>query len=103
MSNSESTTRISDRSASAAPELDRLAGATPNRRLRVVAVEPDHEAALAQEGLRVGVEIALERRLGLGGPLIVRLGRTRLALARSVAATIHVAPVCPAVEFGAEA
>lgn len=64
--------------------------AAPGRRLRVVAVGPDHEPALAQEGLREGAEISVERRLALGGPMIVRLGRTRLALARSVATTVLV-------------
>ncbi len=34
----------------------------------------------------------VERRLALGGPLIVRLGRTRLAVARRVAADVLVEP-----------
>ena len=52
---------------------------------------------LAPEGIDVGVELCVERRLALGGPLIVRLGRARLAMARSVAAGVTVEP---AVESG---
>jgi Fe2+ transport system protein FeoA len=90
VSNPEQATWISRGAASTEPDLSRLVDAVPSRRLSVVAIGPDHESALAQEGLRVGVEISVERRLALGGPMIVRLGRTRLALARSVAATILV-------------
>ena len=75
----------------------------PGRRLRVVAVAPEHEPALAQEGLGIGVEISVERRLALGGPLIVRLGRTRLALARTVAGSILVACLDEAAACRSEA
>ncbi len=92
VSNPDPATRISDRArAAGSTDLDRLVDATPGRRLRVVAVGSDHESALAQEGVGVGAQITLERRLAPGGPLIVRLGPTRLALAKSVAATIRVA------------
>jgi Fe2+ transport system protein FeoA len=100
VSNPESATRISRGTVSTQPDVDRLVDAAPSRRLRVVAVGADHDTALAQEGLRVGVEITVERRLALGGPMIVRLGRTRLALARRVAATILVATADAAVEAG---
>jgi Fe2+ transport system protein FeoA len=101
VSNPESAARISRGKVSAKPDTGRLVDAAPNRRLCVVAVGVDHESALAQEGLRVGVVISVERRLALGGPMIVCLGRTRLALARSVAATVLVTTA--AAESGAGA
>jgi FeoA domain. len=60
--------------------------------MRVVAVDEAGRASLASEGLDVGVEVSIERRLALGGPLIVRLGRARLAIARSVASGVFVEP-----------
>jgi hypothetical protein len=101
--NPESATRISDGTLTARPDLDRLLDAAPRRPLLVVVVGPDDESALAREGLGVGAEISIERRVAFGGPLIVRLGRTRLALARSVAATILVAPADAAIESGSDA
>jgi Fe2+ transport system protein FeoA len=68
--------------------------------LVVVAIGHEQESALVQEGLAVGTEITVERRLALGGPMIVHTGRTRLALARSVAATIRVAAVDEAKQSG---
>jgi Fe2+ transport system protein FeoA len=103
VSNPESAARISRGDVSAEPGIGRLVDASPSRRLCVVAVEAEHELALAQEGLRVGVELTVERRLAIGGPMIVSLGRTRLALARSVAATIRVAPANATTESDAGA
>jgi Fe2+ transport system protein FeoA len=74
-----------------------LARAALGAELRVVAVEPERRSALAQEGVVEGAVVVVERRLALGGPLIVRLGRTRLALARRVAADVAVTPVAPMV------
>jgi Fe2+ transport system protein FeoA len=63
------------------------------RALLVVAIDPAIRASLSPEGLDVGVEVIVERRLALGGPLIVRLGRARLAIARSLAAGVVVEPI----------
>ncbi len=63
------------------------------RPLRVVAIDSACRAFLSPEGIDVGVEVSVERRLALGGPLIVQLGRTRLAIARSLAAGVLVDPV----------
>jgi Fe2+ transport system protein FeoA len=63
-------------------------------RFRVVGLDPDHRDALLPEGIDSGVELSLERRLVLGGPLIVRVGRARLAVSRGVAAGIEVEPAC---------
>jgi Fe2+ transport system protein FeoA len=66
--------------------------AVARRPLRVVAVETACRASLAPEGIDVGVGVSVERRLALGGPLIVRVGRARVAVARSVAAGVVVVP-----------
>lgn len=58
----------------------------------VVAVAPPLEAQLAQEGIRPGVSLEVESRVPLGGPLVVRVGRARLALARVVAADVLIEP-----------
>ena len=89
--NSESATRVSsDRGV--VPERGLLSDAVVRRPLRVVGVDPACRASLVPEGIGVGVEISVERRLALGGPLIVRLDRARLAIARSVAAGVVVEP-----------
>ncbi len=59
---------------------------------RVVAVPPAEVDRLAAEGLHRGDVVVVETRLPLGGPVVVRLGRARVALARGVAAQIVVAP-----------
>jgi Fe2+ transport system protein FeoA len=93
MSNPESATRKSGGCKSDLSGPTRLVDAAPGQQQRVVAVGPDHETTLSQEGLAPGAEISVERRLALGGPLIIRLGRTRLALARTVAGEILVVPL----------
>jgi Fe2+ transport system protein FeoA len=91
MANSELVTRVS----SGAPAgRGRLVDAAVGGRFRVVAIDPEHRAALLPEGIDSGAEISVERRLALGGPVIVRLGRARLAVSRSVAAGIEVEPAC---------
>ncbi len=59
---------------------------------RVVVVPPAELDRLAAEGLHVGDVVEVEARLPLGGPVVVRLGRARVALARAVAARIGVDP-----------
>ncbi len=61
----------------------------------------DHGPALAREGIGAGVRLVVEAVAPFGGPLIVRLGRARLALARIVARTIEV-EVGSEVEAGSE-
>lgn len=75
--------------AAASRPLDQLpvgAGAT------VVRIETVHRDELAVEGLRPGTRIDVAAAAPLGGPLVVSVGRARVAVARSVARTIHVAP-----------
>ena len=61
-------------------------------RSRVVAVSPDDADRLAAEGLHRGDVLEVEAMLPLGGPVVVRLGRARIAVARRVAAGIMVEP-----------
>jgi Fe2+ transport system protein FeoA len=69
------------------------------REARVVSIDGDHDADLALEGLLPGTAIAVSSRSPLGGPLVVGIGRSRVAVARSVASRISVEPVADAVEI----
>lgn len=68
--------------------LTRLADARPAARVRVAAIAAGDALALADVGVRVGVRLTIERHLPLGGPVIVSLGSTRIAIARVVAVRI---------------
>ncbi len=57
---------------------------------RVLAIPPDDAERLAAEGLHRGDVLEVEAMLPLGGPVVVRLGRARVAVARRVAAGIIV-------------
>lgn len=48
-------------------------------------VDADLSEALRAEGIVPGVELTPERRLPPGSPVIVRIGRTRVALGRDIA------------------
>jgi len=69
-----------------------LARLGPGVPARVVAVEPADAARLAAEGLHPGDAVEVEAYLPMGGPVVVRVGRARLAVARKVAAGILVVP-----------
>jgi Fe2+ transport system protein FeoA len=92
VSNSESVTRVSADAYASRGSAANLADAAPGRLVVVTAIDTAGRAALVPEGLDVGVEVTVERRLALGGPVIVSLGRTRLAIARSLAAGVSVRP-----------
>jgi Fe2+ transport system protein FeoA len=62
-------------------------------RSRVVAVPPEDAERLAAEGLHRGDTLEVEAMLPLGGPVVLRLGRARVAVARRVAAVILVEAV----------
>jgi len=64
--------------------------ARPGDRLVVRGVSPQHGPALAAEGIAVGVEVEVESAVPFGGPLVVRVGRARLALAREAAQAVEV-------------
>jgi Fe2+ transport system protein FeoA len=69
-----------------------LAHVTVGVHARVIAVPPEDADRLAAEGLHRGDLLEVEARLPLGGPVVVRLGRARVAIARRVAAGILVEP-----------
>jgi Fe2+ transport system protein FeoA len=69
-----------------------LVALRPSEAGRVVAVAADDAERLAAEGLHPGDVVVVDARLPLGGPLVVRVGRVRIAIARSVAAGILVEP-----------
>ena len=56
----------------------------------VGAVPSDVAAELAREGLVPGVLLRVAGRVAGGGPIIVSLGRARLALGRSICRSIEV-------------
>jgi len=66
--------------------LDRVA---PGNGGRVASVGPAHRAELAREGVRPGVDLSVASAAPFDGPLVLRLGRARVALDRSVARTIE--------------
>jgi Fe2+ transport system protein FeoA len=63
------------------------------RTVRVTGMPEATRAALEHEGIVAGTVLKVERRVGLGGPVIVKLGRARLAIARAVAGTVEVETV----------
>jgi Fe2+ transport system protein FeoA len=60
-------------------------------RRRVLAVEGPGRAELEREGLMADSVLTVLARTPLGGPLVVQLGRTRLALSVDVAAQVSTA------------
>ncbi len=52
----------------------------------------DLATTLAAEGIVPGVAVTPERRMPFGGPIVVRVGRARVALGRSVARRLVVVP-----------
>ena len=69
-----------------------LARLPAGARALVLVVSGEDVDRLAAEGLHVGDTLEVETLLPLGGPVVVRLGRARVALARRVAAGIAVEP-----------
>lgn len=63
------------------------------RRARVLEVPASSVVALEAEGITPGVLLEIETRQPLGGPVVVRAGRARLALALQIARAILVEPV----------
>jgi Fe2+ transport system protein FeoA len=80
-----------------APTSDQVATALAvspvGSRLHVTAVDPAHANELAREGVLPGAVLGVASRTPLGGPVIVVLGRVRLALSAEVARAITGEPV----------
>ena len=64
-------------------------------RSRVIALADEDADRLAAEGLHRGDSLEVETILPFGGPVVVRLGRARVAIARQVAARILVEAADP--------
>jgi Fe2+ transport system protein FeoA len=75
------------------PVLQRLSTAQPGERLCVTSVGAVHADELVREGILPGAVVQVASRTPLGGPVIVCLGRVRLALSADVAAAVVGEPV----------
>lgn len=60
--------------------------------LRVSDVDPAHAEELLREGLRPGAVVRVASRTPLGGPVIVVVGRSRIALSADVATAVRGEP-----------
>jgi Fe2+ transport system protein FeoA len=69
-----------------------LAAARVGDRLRVTSVDDAEASELTREGLLPGAILVVASRTPLGGPVIVTLGRVRLALSAHVADAVRVEP-----------
>ena len=76
---------------SVAPVTVPLSRVPVGERRSVVTVEGPGRAELEREGLMAGSVIVVLARTPLGGPVVVQLGRTRLALSADVAAKVSTA------------
>ena len=76
----------------AAAETASLARVHVGWRRRVVAIDEDVRAELEREGLLPGAVVVVTARTPLCGPVVVELGRARLALSAGVAAQVHTEP-----------
>jgi Fe2+ transport system protein FeoA len=74
-----------------------LAKAPVGWRRRVVSIDEAAGDELAREGLVPGSVVVVTARTPLGGPVVVELGRARLALSASVAALVLTLPLAEAV------
>ena len=62
----------------------------PGNRGQVVWIDPALQAELVQHGLIEGAVVRLESRAPFGGPVVLGIGRARLAIGRGLARQIHV-------------
>ena len=75
--------------------LDRL---PVERDARIVDVPAAHRSELAGEGLRAGRTVRVTGRAPFGGPILLMVGRARLAVSRSVAGvTKRPSSICAAL------
>jgi Fe2+ transport system protein FeoA len=82
------------KSESAAQEWT-LATAPAGQVVEVVAVGDADPAVLLVHGVREGAHLTVEGDAPLGGPRIVRVGTSRVAIDRRLAATVAVTPAVP--------
>jgi Fe2+ transport system protein FeoA len=77
-----------------------LARAPIGWRRRIVDVAEVVRGELEREGLLPGAVVVVTARTPLGGPVVVELDRTRLALPAGVAAHVATEPYVPVLEPG---
>ncbi len=63
------------------------------RRRRVLSVEGPARAELEREGVLPGTTVVVTTRTPFGGPLVVEVGRTRLAISTDVGAQVTTVPL----------
>jgi ferrous iron transport protein A len=62
----------------------------PGSRARVAWIDPGQRRQLEQHGIVEGALVRVESRAPFGGPLVLGIGRARLAIGRGVAREIRV-------------
>jgi Fe2+ transport system protein FeoA len=67
-----------------------LVRATAGQSWLVAATDPSIAAELAREGVLPGTSLTIVTRAPVGGPLVVAIGRARLAISADVAARVEV-------------
>ncbi|MDA8202056.1 MAG: FeoA family protein [Chloroflexi bacterium] len=75
-----------------APDTLALDALPPGSAARVSKVGGAHAGDLAQHGLVAGAAVRVESRAPLSGPLVVTIGRARLAIGAAVARSVFVEP-----------
>lgn len=94
-----SCSRESSILANGVPDRSPLSRVPVGERRSVVSVEGPGRAELEREGLVPGRVIVVLARTPLGGPVVVQLGRARLALSADVAAKVSTAASAPAARL----
>lgn len=62
----------------------------------MLSVATDTAPDLHRMGILPGASVTVESHAPFGGPIVIRIGRTRIAIARSLAAAVAVAAEGPA-------
>lgn len=88
--------RVPDEPGRAVP----LSRAPVGSRRTVLSVEGSARAELEREGLIPGSVVVITARTPLGGPVVIELGRARLALSADVAAQVSTGRTAPVGDRG---
>ncbi|HEY3335330.1 MAG TPA: FeoA family protein [Candidatus Limnocylindrales bacterium] len=83
---------LAPRRPATSDEPSSLARAPIGWRRRVVAIDDVARDELEREGLMPGAVVVVTARTPLGGPVVVELGRARLALSASIARRVATEP-----------
>ena len=77
-----------------------VAGTARGVAVQVVSVAPEVAPLVIVHGIRPGAHLVVEGDAPFGGPCIVRLGRSRVAIDRRVAREIRVVSASPVGDTG---